>query len=44
VAPADGSDKPQEATAGAPSDAPKSTVKRVARKAAAPAPADGKGE
>ena len=42
-APADGSDKPAEATTGA--DAPKSTVKRV-RKAAAPtAPAaDGKGE
>jgi small subunit ribosomal protein S3 len=31
VAPADGSDKPQEATAGAP-EAPKSTVKRVPRK------------
>ena len=44
VAPADGSDKPQEATAGA--DAPKSAVKRVARKVAAPAApaADGKGE
>ncbi len=51
VAPADGSDKPQEATAGA--DAPKSAVKRVARKVAAPASgtsasaapaADGKGE
>ena len=44
VAPADGSDKPAEATPGA--DAPKSTVKRV-RKAAAPAAtpaADGKGE
>ena len=42
AAPNDGSDKPAEATAGAP-DAPKSTVKRVARKAAAPAtPADGK--
>ena len=48
VAPADGSDKPQEATAGAP-EAPKSTVKRVPRKtpaagAAPAAPADGKGE
>lgn len=48
VAPADGSDKPAEATtAGAP-EAPKSTVKRVPRKTAgaAPAatPADGKGE
>ena len=43
TAPADGSDKPAEATAGA--EAPKTTVKRVARKAAAPAtPADGKGE
>ncbi|HZY15765.1 MAG TPA: hypothetical protein VFE74_04005, partial [Ramlibacter sp.] len=52
VAPADGSDKPQEATPGA--EAPKSTVKRVPRKtAAAPAgnvsgtgaaPTDGKGE
>ncbi len=44
VAPTDGSDKPQEATAGA--DAPKSAVKRVARKVAAPAApaADGKGE
>jgi len=43
VAPADGSDKPAEATTGA--DAPKTTVKRV-RKAAAPAApaADGKGE
>ena len=42
VAPADGSDKPQEATAGA--DAPKPAVKRV-RKAAAPgATPDGKGE
>jgi len=41
VAPADGSDKPAEATTGA--DAPKTTVKRV-RKVAAPAPADGKGE
>jgi len=44
AAPADGSDKPAEATPGA--EAPKSTVKRV-RKAAAPAgttPADGKGE
>jgi small subunit ribosomal protein S3 len=43
VAPADGSDKPAEATTGA--DAPKSTVKRVRK--AAPAgspPADGKGE
>jgi small subunit ribosomal protein S3 len=43
AAPADGSDKPAEATQGA--DAPKSTVKRVPRKAAAPAgTADGKGE
>jgi small subunit ribosomal protein S3 len=45
AAPADGSDKPQEATAGA--DAPKSTVKRVPRKTGAGAPAataDGKGE
>jgi small subunit ribosomal protein S3 len=46
VAPADGSDKPAEATAGA--EAPKSTVKRVPRKTgAAPAgtpAADGKGE
>jgi small subunit ribosomal protein S3 len=46
VAPADGSDKPAEATPGAP-EAPKSTVKRVPRKTgtapAAPA-ADGKGE
>ena len=44
AAPADGSDKPAEATPGA--DAPKSTVKRVARKVApagTPA-ADGKGE
>ncbi|MES1265779.1 MAG: 30S ribosomal protein S3, partial [Variovorax sp.] len=44
VAPADGSDKPAEATPGA--EAPKSTVKRV-RKTAAPAgtpPTDGKGE
>ncbi|AEG91402.1 30S ribosomal protein S3 [Ramlibacter tataouinensis] len=46
AAPADGSDKPQEATPGA--DAPKPAVKRV-RKVAAPAtgtaaPADGKGE
>lgn len=45
AAPADGSDKPQEATGGA--DAPKPAVKRVARKVAgapaAPA-ADGKGE
>ena len=42
AAPADGSDKPAEATTGA--EAPKTTVKRV-RKAAAPAtPADGKGE
>jgi small subunit ribosomal protein S3 len=43
VAPADGSDKPAEATPGA--EAPKSTVKRVRK--AAPAgstPADGKGE
>jgi small subunit ribosomal protein S3 len=47
VAPADGSDKPAEATAGAP-EAPKSAVKRVPRKTgAAPAgtaPTDGKGE
>ncbi|MEO8248439.1 MAG: 30S ribosomal protein S3 [Burkholderiales bacterium] len=52
VAPADGSDKPAEATTGA--DAPKAAVKRVVRKTAAPdaqtgsAPAagaaDGKGE
>ncbi len=44
AAPADGSDKPQEATGGA--EAPKPAVKRVARKVAAPAatPADGKGE
>jgi small subunit ribosomal protein S3 len=46
VAPADGSDKPAEATPGA--DAPKSAVKRVPRKTgAAPAgtaPTDGKGE
>ncbi len=43
VAPADGSDKPQEATAGA--DAPKSAVKRVRKVAAPAAPAaDGKGE
>jgi small subunit ribosomal protein S3 len=42
AAPADGSDKPQEATAGA--DAPKSAVKRVARKVAAPGTPDGKGE
>src|SRR6188508_1644644 len=34
VAPADGSDKPQEATGGAP-EAPKSTVKRVPRKTVA---------
>jgi small subunit ribosomal protein S3 len=42
VAPADGSDKPAEATG---ADAPKTTVKRV-RKVTAPAatPADGKGE
>jgi small subunit ribosomal protein S3 len=50
VAPADGSDKPAEATTTPGADAaPKSTVKRVPRKtAAAPAggtpPADGKGE
>jgi len=45
AAPADGSDKPAEATTGGAADAaPKTTVKRV-RKAAAPAtPADGKGE
>ncbi len=43
VAPADGSDKPQEATAGA--DAPKPAVKRVRKVAAPAAPAaDGKGE
>ncbi|TFY96204.1 30S ribosomal protein S3 [Ramlibacter rhizophilus] len=43
VAPADGSDKPQEATAGA--EAPKSAVKRVRKVAAPGAPApDGKGE
>jgi small subunit ribosomal protein S3 len=44
AAPSDGSDKPQEAAGGA--EAPKTTVKRVPRKAAAPAatPADGKGE
>jgi small subunit ribosomal protein S3 len=45
AAPADGSDKPQEATGGA--DAPKTAVKRVARKVAgapAAAAADGKGE
>jgi small subunit ribosomal protein S3 len=41
TAPADGSDKPAEATG---ADAPKTTVKRV-RKVGAPAtPADGKGE
>jgi small subunit ribosomal protein S3 len=43
AAPADGSDKPVEATTGG-AEAPKTAVKRV-RKAAAPAaPADGKGE
>jgi small subunit ribosomal protein S3 len=43
AAPADGSDKPQEATAGA--DAPKSVVKRVPRKVGAPGTTpDGKGE
>jgi len=43
MAPADGSDKPQEATAGA--DASKSAVKRVRKVAAPDAPAaDGKGE
>jgi len=45
VAPADGADKPAEATQGA--DAPKSTVKRVPRKTApagTPAATDGKGE
>jgi len=43
VAPADGSDKPAEATPGA--DAPKTTVKRVRKVAAPAAPAaDGKGE
>ncbi len=48
VAPADGSDKPAEATTGA--DAPKSTVKRVRKPAPAgtggttATPADGKGE
>ncbi|MBA2965613.1 MULTISPECIES: 30S ribosomal protein S3 [Ramlibacter] len=45
AAPADGSDKPAEATTGG-ADAPKSTVKRVPRKVSAPAApaADGKGE
>jgi small subunit ribosomal protein S3 len=44
AAPVDGSDKPQEATAGA-ADAPKSAVKRVRKVAAPGAPAaDGKGE
>jgi small subunit ribosomal protein S3 len=42
VAPADGSDKPQEATAGA--EAPKSAVKRVRKVAAPGATPDGKGE
>lgn len=45
VAPADGADKPAEATQGA--DAPKSTVKRVPRKTApagTPGATDGKGE
>ncbi len=43
AAPADGSDKPQEANAGA--AAPKSAVKRVPRQGAAPgASSDGKGE
>ena len=45
VAPADGSDKPAEATPGA--EAPKSTVKRVPRKTAPRRPhplTDGKGE
>src|SRR4051812_46149340 len=43
VAPADGSDKPAEATPGA--EAPKSTVKRVRKAAPAATPAaDGKGE
>jgi small subunit ribosomal protein S3 len=41
VAPADGSDKPAEATPGA--EAPKSTVKRVPRKTAGTAPATGSG-
>ena len=40
LAPADGSDKPAEATGAVPGDAPKSTVKRV-RKAAPAAAADG---
>jgi small subunit ribosomal protein S3 len=48
VAPADGSDKPAEATTTPGAEAPKSTVKRVPRKTgAAPAgtpPTDGKGE
>jgi small subunit ribosomal protein S3 len=48
VAPADGSDKPAEATPATGADTPKTTVKRV-RKVGAPAvapaaPADGKGE
>jgi len=42
VAPADGSDKPQEATPGA--DAPKPAVKRVRKVAAPGATPDGKGE
>jgi small subunit ribosomal protein S3 len=42
AAPADGSDKPAEATPGA--DAPKTTVKRVRKTAPAGTPADGKGE
>lgn len=47
VAPADGSDKPAEATTGGAADAPKTTVKRVRKTGAAPAgtpPTDGKGE
>jgi small subunit ribosomal protein S3 len=42
AAPADGSDKPAEATAGA--NEPKPAVKRVRKDAPAGAPADGKGE
>jgi small subunit ribosomal protein S3 len=42
VAPAEGSDKPAEATAGAP-EAPKSTVKRVPRKTGTSAPVSGSG-
>jgi len=43
AAPADGSDKPAEATTGG-ADAPKTAVKRVRKAAPAAAPADGKGE